>query len=156
MFLERAPDGFLVLEVDTSAHRLGGPVEPTLACRRRVLVERDRQQLGHELTERLSLAALAVLQAPEDGGVDIDRRSRHMRDASNLRIRCATTRCAMPRSCTAFRARRGWRTKYGVVLLAVPVVDGVGEAEVPPAGTDLRTVRIHDAPATEGREDRDA
>src|SRR5581483_7666217 len=90
--LERSAKRLLVLQVNPGAHRLRDPCEPVLALGGRALrlAQRAGEQLRDELTERLALAALPLLQPPQYGRVDVDRRPRHMHDANSRNIRCVS------------------------------------------------------------------
>jgi hypothetical protein len=73
--LGRAPNGFLVVEVDPCAHARRFPRE--LATRGLGFVESAGQQFRRDLTEALPGALLPLLQGSQDSGVTIKRRSRH-------------------------------------------------------------------------------
>jgi len=73
-------DRFLVAKIDAGSHRSRGPGERIFPCPLLASpAERMHQELGHQLAQRFPLVLLKPLEITEDGGVDVDRGSRHGR-----------------------------------------------------------------------------
>lgn len=67
----------LVIEIELRSHWLGRPFQlplPVLACS---AGQRLRKQMGDDLSQGTLLAFLKRLELLENGGVNVERRSRH-------------------------------------------------------------------------------
>src|SRR5262245_13052781 len=75
--VKRRVQGLLVGEIDERSHGLRDPAKLARPTRGHALAQGLRQELRHDLPERAPVLTLEGLELLQNGGGDVDRRSRH-------------------------------------------------------------------------------
>jgi hypothetical protein len=85
LLVDHRLQGFFVGEIEPSAHRLGDPIEPG-GPRPLAAAQGLGEKLGDDPLKRLSLFPLDLFDLPKNGGLDVDQRLGHLKDAKRVAV----------------------------------------------------------------------